>query len=95
MVNLQLNEQGQGAFYLYEEGEQAGEMVISIQDNHLTAYHTEVYPKWEGKGLAKKLLAAMTDHARTNHLKVIPLCPYVHAQFKRHEQEYADIWERE
>jgi hypothetical protein len=67
-------------------------MVVSISGKNLTVYHTEVSAKAEGKGFAKKMLNAMVEHARKNSLKVIPLCPYVHAQFKRHPDEYADIW---
>jgi hypothetical protein len=70
------------------------EMEVSVSDSNVTVYHTEVVPKAEGKGLAKKLLAAMSGYARKNGLKVIPLCPYVHAQFKRHPEEYADIWNK-
>jgi uncharacterized protein len=33
----------------------------------------------------------MVEHVRKNSLKVIPLCPYVHAQFKRHREEYTDL----
>jgi len=69
-------------------------MEIGIGDGRLTAYHTEVSPKAEGKGLAKKLLSHMVAYAREHHLKVIPLCPFVNAQFKRHPEEYADIWEK-
>jgi uncharacterized protein len=94
-VQLKLDDKGNGAFYIMDGKEQMGEMVIRISGANLTAFHTEVSPKAEGKGLAKKLLAAMADHARKNGLKVIPLCPFVHAQFKRHEQEYEDIWNRE
>jgi hypothetical protein len=46
----------------------------------------------EGKGLGKKLLEEMVNYARKNKLKVIALCPYVFAQFRRHPEEYADIW---
>lgn len=91
-VRLQINETGQGAFLIEEGNEQLGEMAISIANGNLTVYHTEVSPKAEGKGFAKRLLAAMVDHARKNSLKVVPLCPYVHAQFKRHPEEYADVW---
>jgi predicted GNAT family acetyltransferase len=92
-VILQLNERHKGAFLVKEGGEKLGEMVVSISGNHLTVYHTEVLPQAEGKGLAKKMLQAMVDHARKNSLKVIPLCPYVHAQFKRHPADYADLWQ--
>ena len=91
-VQLTLNEKGHGAFYITEGTERLGEMVVSVSGQTLTVYHTEVSPKAEGKGLAKTLLNAMVGYARTNDLKVIPLCPYVHAQFKRRPTDYADIW---
>jgi predicted GNAT family acetyltransferase len=93
-VKLELDENGRGHFYMLDGEEQIGEMEVSISGNNLTVYHTEVLPKAEGKGLAKKLLTTMVDHARKNALKVIPLCPYVHAQFKRHPEEYADVWNK-
>ncbi|HEU5364304.1 MAG TPA: N-acetyltransferase [Hanamia sp.] len=36
----------------------------------------------------------MVDYARTNQLKVIALCPYVLSQFKRHAEEYHDVWKK-
>jgi predicted GNAT family acetyltransferase len=90
-IKLDLDENGRGAFTIAEGGEQIGEMVISIDGANLTVYHTEVDARAEGKGYAKKLLEAMVDHARKNNLKVTALCPYVHAQFKRHPAEYVDI----
>ena len=91
-VQLTINDNGHGHFYVMENNEQLGEMQISISANELTVYHTEVLPKAEGKGLAKELLKAMVDYARKNHLKVKALCPYVFAQFKRHPEEYEDVW---
>ena len=93
-VKLKLDEKDNGHFYILDGEEQVAEMEISISGNDLTVYHTEVLPKAEGKGLAKKLLATMVDYARQHALKVIPLCPYVHAQFKRHPEEYADVWNK-
>ena len=91
-VKLNLDEKNHGHFFIIENDEQIAEMQIGILGSDLTVYHTEVLPKAEGKGLAKKLLLAMVDYARKNNLKVIALCPYVFAQFKRHPQEYEDIW---
>jgi predicted GNAT family acetyltransferase len=91
-IQLTLDEKGFGHFYIFDEGEQLGEMEISISGSNLTAYHTGVSEKAEGKGYAKKLLREMVSHARKHKLKVIPLCPFVHAQFKRHPAEYADVW---
>ena len=93
-VKLKLDEKGHGRFYIMEGETQVAEMVISVSNDLLTVYHTEVLPRVEGKGLGKQLLAAMVDHARRNEMKVIPLCPYVHAQFKRHPELYADVWQK-
>ena len=94
-VKLSLDEKGYGKFYILDGDEHIGEMALSVSGNDLTVYHTEVSPKAEGKGIAKKLLVAMVDHARKHGLKVIPLCPFVHAQFKRHPGEYADVWNKD
>jgi len=91
-IELKLDNKKQGGFYINDETGLLGEMVISIADKNLTVYHTEVLPRAEGKGLAKKLLNHMTEYARKNGLKVIALCPYVHLQFRRHPEEYSDIW---
>lgn len=93
-VQLKLNEKGESSFYIMEGEEQIGEMVVTFNKNNLTVHHTEVLEKAEGKGFAKKLLSEMANYARKNKLKVIPLCPYVHLQFRRHPDEYADIWLR-
>lgn len=91
-VQLNLKKNGSGYFSIAEGEEKVAEMNIGVSGNQLTVYHTEVLPKAEGKGLAKKLLVAMVEYARKNNLKVIALCPYVHAQFLRHPDEYSDIW---
>ena len=91
-VQLNLKKNGCGYFSISEGEEKVAEMNIGVSGNQLTVYHTEVLPKAEGKGLAKKLLVAMVEYARKNNLKVIALCPYVHAQFLRHPDEYSDIW---
>jgi uncharacterized protein len=36
----------------------------------------------------------MVDYAREHKLKVIPLCPYVNAQFRRHPDQYQDVWNK-
>jgi predicted GNAT family acetyltransferase len=93
-VTLKLNEKGEGGFYIMDGDEQLGEMAISVSGNDLSVYHTEVAAKAEGKGLAKKLLESMVNYARNNKLKVIPYCPFVLAQFKRHPHDYADLWSK-
>lgn len=93
-VELELDEKGDGIFYISEEGQRVAVMNIGISGDKLTVYHTEVITEDEGKGMAKKLLTAMVDYARQNNFKVIPLCPFVHLQFKRNPNEYEDIWQK-
>ena len=93
-VKLNIQEGEPSSFDIYDEDGKVGEMIFDIKDNDLTVYHTEVDPAKEGKGYAKMLLDAMVAYVRENRLMVIPMCPYVHIQFKRHEDLYRDIWNK-
>ena len=93
-IRLILDEKGHGGLFYMEKEETLGEMELEISRQLLTVFHTEVKPQAEGRGIAKKLLAALVDHARKNGLSIVPLCPFVHAQFKRHPEEYGDVWKK-
>jgi uncharacterized protein len=93
-IKLKLKDNGQGAFVIEEGDVRVAEMEMAINNGNLTIYHTEVADELKGKGVANQLLSTMAAYARENKLKVIPLCPYVLAQFKRHEDQYADIWNK-
>lgn len=83
---------GQGEVQLFSENRLAGKMEISVEENLLTVYHTEVNPAHEGKGFAKLLLNQLIAYAEEHQLKILPLCPYVHLQFRRHPEQYKAIW---
>src|SRR5262245_8533539 len=46
--------------------------------------HTEVPRELEGQGVASKLVKAALDDARTQHLAVVPFCPFVASYIRRH-----------
>ena len=96
MENIRLisDDKGHGGLFYMEKEETLGEMELEISGQLLTVFHTEVKPQAEGRGIAKKLLATLVDHARKNGLSIVPLCPFVHAQFKRHPEEYGDVWKK-
>ena len=52
--------------------------------------HMEVPPPLESKGLAAKLAHTALDFAGANHLRVVPLCPYISAFIRKHG-EYHDL----
>jgi hypothetical protein len=91
-IQLKLEPNGKGACFIDREGERIAEMVIAVDDKNITVYHTEVSPKRKGEGAGTKLLTTMVEYARKHQLKVIALCPFVSAQFKRHPELYADVW---
>lgn len=84
-----------GEIQLFSDDKKAGKMDISVIGKKLTVYHTEVNEEYSGKGFAKILLDKLVSYARENDLKIVPLCPYVHAQFKRNPEEYKDVWLKE
>ena len=52
--------------------------------------HTEVPSALSGKGIAARLAHEALEYARVNHLRVVPICPFVRAYLKRHP-EYLDL----
>ncbi len=81
-----------GEVQLFSDGQKAGKMDISVIGEKLTVYHTEVSPEYGGRGFAALLLEKLVSYARENGLKIVPLCPYVHGQFRKHPQQYSDVW---
>ncbi len=93
-TKLALNGHNVGELQLYTDGVKAGKMDLAIKDGILTVYHTEVDEAFAGRGFAKILLEKVVSHAREQQLMIAPLCPYVHAQFRRHAEAYEDVWHK-
>jgi len=52
--------------------------------------HTEVKPEAKGTGTGKFLVEGVVNYARANNLKLVPLCPFANALFKKHK-EWNDV----
>lgn len=91
-IQFKLDSNGKGGFFIKENGEQLAFMEIGIKDNDIIVYHTEVSEKLKGKGIGTSLIAALVDHARKTKQQIIALCPFVLAHFKRHPEQFADVW---
>lgn len=68
-------------------GVPAGELTYHEADGHLTLVHTEVAGELEGRGIAGALAAAALEWARSEHWRVVPLCPFVTAYLRRHPDQ--------
>ena len=52
--------------------------------------HTRVFDGFEGKGIARQMVLAAVDFARSNNRRIIPVCSYAQA-FLTRTDEYKDI----
>jgi len=81
VIKEQLNK---GFAIATENEEKAGMMTYSIpQGDFIIIDHTEVDPKFKGKSVGKKLLYAIVEKMRAANLKILPLCPFANAMFKK------------
>lgn len=93
-IKMELSPLENGALGLYNESGKIGEMLVSIssEKKELMVFHTEVAPENTGKGYAGMLLENLVQYARDKGMEIIPLCPYVLSQFKKHPGLYEDVW---
>jgi predicted GNAT family acetyltransferase len=77
-------------YEIEEDGEVAGFLMYRIEPGVLELVHTDVDPKWEGKGVGAALVKGALDDVRARGLKVRPYCPFVAAYIRRHP-EYEDL----
>lgn len=67
-------------------------LLYYFQGGSIVFTHTAVPGTWRGQDVGNTLVRAGLDYARTNSLKVIPLCPFVSA-FIHRSPEYQDLLE--
>jgi len=83
----QVNDTRRGYFEAVEDGKEAGKMTYTwAGDSKFIIDHTEVSEGFNGKGVGKKLVMAAVEYARTNNLKIIPLCPFAKSVFDKVEE---------
>jgi predicted GNAT family acetyltransferase len=91
-IELKLDKNRRGSFVIDEGDKRLAEMAVALSGENLIVYHTQVADELKGQGVASRLLETMVAYARDNKMKVVALCPYVLAQFKRHPEKYQDVW---
>lgn len=80
-----------GAFIYEIDGQKLGEMVYTMAgEKKMIIEHTEVDESLKGQGIGKKLQAELVGYVRAHDIKVIALCPFANATFKR-MKEWQDV----
>ena len=67
-------------------GEVVGYSMYRARPGLIAFVHTEVDPRFEGRGLADRLIRFALEDARAKGLAVLPFCPFVNAFIQRHRE---------
>jgi predicted GNAT family acetyltransferase len=68
----------------------AGYVQYRSRPGLIALIHTEIRDRFEGQGMAGRLIAFALDDARERGLDVLPFCPFVNSYIQRH-REYVDL----
>jgi predicted GNAT family acetyltransferase len=77
-------------YEIHVDGEVAGFIDYKRAGTVLSLIHTEVDPRFEGRGLGSVLARGALDAARADGAAVLPFCPFVRRYLQRHA-EYVDL----
>jgi predicted GNAT family acetyltransferase len=81
---------GRSRFEISEDGELAGFAEYHRYGDEIAFIHTEIDPRFEGRGLGGALARAALDEARERGLGVLPFCPFIRGWIVKHP-EYTDL----
>jgi uncharacterized protein len=68
------------------DGEVVGLSAYVTRPDLIAFVHTEVDERFEGHGLADRLIRFALEDARARGLAVLPFCPFVNAFIERHRE---------
>ncbi|MER6146306.1 GNAT family N-acetyltransferase [Streptomyces sparsogenes] len=72
-----------------ESGELAGFAEYERSNDQVAFTHTEIAPRFEGRGLGGRLVRGALDSAREAHLEVLPYCSFVRSWIGKHPEYIA------
>lgn len=91
-AEIELEETGSKGRYVLRgpDGAEAEMTFTRVGQHQLIIDHTGVPDAFRGQGAGLRLVTRAVEDARAAGLKIIPLCPFAAAQFRRHP-EWADV----
>jgi predicted GNAT family acetyltransferase len=91
-IHVELEEQGSKGRYVVKGADGAeAEMTFSkVGESQIIIDHTGVPDVFRGQGVGALLVTRAVEDARAAGKKIIPLCPFAAAQFRRHP-EWEDV----
>ncbi|RNL86321.1 N-acetyltransferase [Sinomicrobium pectinilyticum] len=86
-----LHNDTKGAFVYKEDKKRLAEMTyVMAGEKKMIIEHTGVDESLKGQGTGKKLLETLVEYVREKGIKVVPLCPFANATFKK-VTEWQDV----
>jgi len=91
-MNIEFEETDSKGRYWWKSVEgYSAEMTFSKAGEHLIIIdHTDVSPQLKGQGVGVKLVERVIADARGTGKKIVPLCPFAAAQFRK-RPEWTDV----
>ncbi len=80
----------EGRFAVSVDGVDAGEAQYKQEDGRRVFDHTEVYDRFEGKGVGGALIKAALEATQAAGDRVVPVCDFVRSYIERHP-DYRDL----
>lgn len=77
-------------FYIQNDDKTIALLEYTIDGKVMSIDHTFVEPELQGKGIAAQLTEKAIEFAKSNDLKIRPLCKYAKYYFSKHP-EYSDL----
>lgn len=91
MAETVVHNQGKSRFEIFVDGELAGFTHYDLSNGVARFDHTEVQPRFNGRGLGTTLVKGAFDEVRAaGQWKIRAVCPFVAIFVKRHP-EYDDL----
>ena len=92
MITIQHQEtEKSGIFEAWLDNKQVGEMTYQRPTpQRMIIDHTRVFEGFEGRGIARQMVLAAVDLARSNNRQIVPVCSYARALLTRTD-DYKDI----
>jgi len=86
----------EGRFVIRGDGGGEAELIYRIEGDRLELIHTRVPDEWGGRGIGGRLVRAALQRARSEHLTVVPWCPFAGRWLHDHPEEATGLvidWE--
>ncbi len=85
------SEENKGTFYVEKDGKQIGTMAyLNAGNDRIIIDHTEVDPSLRNEGVGEQLLLEAVKYARTEKIKIDPLCPFSKSIFDKNN-DFKDV----